>query len=285
MSTRGHNMPADHSSARRKARVPWVGLAACRAVSLTIVLVTLWGCRDPQELEVAYGQRRGVAAKSINGTSVLAGMFEEAGFQVSTWRNLATELQLYDVIVWRADDFGPPDDEVRQFFEQWFASREPKTLVYIGRDYNAAPYYWESVLPSAPTAERIEVMRRKARAAAQHDTDRLAMPADETIEWFTMRRDHPRREPTQLHGSWSTGIDVVQTDIRTQGLLDIPTDQERLALWQSGARGVSETGVRVAIERWPNHAGQPRDETCLGQRSTHRGHERFVLVEPTAGEP
>ena len=130
------------------------------------------------------------------------------------------------MIVWAPDDFGPPGDEVRQFFEQWFASREPKTLVYIGRDYNAAPYYWEAVLPSAPAAERIEVMRRRARAAAQHDADRLDMPADETIEWFTMRRDHPRRRATQLDGSWSAGIDVAQTDIRTQGLLQIPTDKE-----------------------------------------------------------
>ena len=210
-----------------------VGTAACRAVSLLIVLVTLSGCRDSQELEVAYGQRRGAAARSVNGTSVLAGMFEEAGFQVSTWRYLATDLQRYDVIVWAPDDFGPPGDEVRQFFEQWFASQEPKTLVYIGRDYDAAPYYWESVLPSAPAAERIEVMRRRARAAAQHDADRLDMPADETIEWFTMRRDHPRRRATQLHGSWSAGIDVAQTDIRTQGLLQIPTDKELRALWQN----------------------------------------------------
>jgi hypothetical protein len=272
MRTGGQDMPADHASARRKVRVLWMGMAACRTVSLTIVLVTLAGCRDSQELEVAYGQRRGAAARSINGTSVLAGMFEEAGFRVSTWRYLATELQRYDVIVWAPDDFGPPGDEARQFFDQWFASREPKTLVYIGRDYSAAPYYWESVLPSAPTAERIEVMRRQARAASQHDADRLDMPADETTEWFTMRRDYPRRRATQLHGSWSTGIDVAQTDIRTQGLLQIPTDKELLAMWKNAV---------PAEYRQPDYESLLNDgQTTLASRVTKPawGDGRLIVV-------
>ena len=147
-------------------------------------------------------------------------------------RRLATDLQRCDVIVWAPDDFDPPGPEVQQFFQQWLASQESKTLVYIGRDYDAEPHYWEAVLPTAPAAERIEVMRRRAQAAAQHDLARLIMPVDETIEWFTMRRDYPRREATQLQGSWSAGVNVARTDIHTQGLLQIPTDQELQAVWQ-----------------------------------------------------
>ena len=84
MRTRGHDMRVDYSSAPRRVDVRCAAAAACRAVSLLIVLAAVSGCRDSQELEVSYGQRRGVAGKSINGTSVLAGMFEEAGHKVST---------------------------------------------------------------------------------------------------------------------------------------------------------------------------------------------------------
>jgi hypothetical protein len=84
-------------------------------------------------------------------------------------------------------------------------------------------------------------MRRRARAAAQHDLERLDMPVDETTEWFTMRRDYPRQRATRLHGSWSAGIDVAQTDIHTQGLLEIPTHQELQALWQSSTPATYQT--------------------------------------------
>ena len=105
---------------------------------------------------------------------------------------------------WAPDSFRPPGQEVRQFFQEWFASEESKTLVYIGRDYDAEPYYWEAVWPTAPAAEQIEVMRA-GPGSSEHDQARLDMPAAETIEWFTMRRDCPRRKATQLEGRWSAG--------------------------------------------------------------------------------
>jgi hypothetical protein len=70
---------------------------------------------------------------------------------------------------------------------------------------------------------------------------RLAMPVDETIEWFTMRRDYPRQKVSRLQGSWSAGVEVAQTDIYTQGLLQIPTRQELQALWQSATPTTYQT--------------------------------------------
>lgn len=230
MRTRGHGMPADRPG-RRTDCARDAGTVARRALGLLFVLAALAGCRDTQDLEVAYGQRRGTSAGSVNGTSVLAGMFDEAGFQVSSASHLAASLHRCDVIVWAPDDFRPPAAEAREFFEVWFASQERKTLVFIGRDYDAAPFYWEAVSASAPVAARVELMRRRARATAEHDTRRLDMPAEETIEWFTARRDHPRRKATRLDGPWSAGIDAAQSDIHTQGLLQIPTDAELSTLW------------------------------------------------------
>ena len=51
-------------------------------------------------------------------------MFDEAGFKVYSWKNLTPQLQRYDVIVWAPDDFGLPDSEVVEFFDEWLASAE-----------------------------------------------------------------------------------------------------------------------------------------------------------------
>ncbi len=210
------------------------GYGRKRCLGLFLLLAMLTGCRGAVDLEDAYGQRRGAGGSSVNGTSVLAGMFRQAGFQVSSVNRLSSaSLHRCDVVVWAPDDFRPPDADVRQFFEEWFASDRPKTLVYIGRDYDAAPDYWEAVLASAPASERVALMRRRALAIADHEARRLDMPADATIEWFTMQRDRPPRKAEQLGGPWSAGVEESRTDIRTRGLLQIPTDEELEQLWSS----------------------------------------------------
>jgi hypothetical protein len=228
---------------RRAQRFETGGVVKHRAVvsphretgfkSLVLLVLSLVGCRTPDALETTYGQRRAEAGKSVNGTSILADMFDEAGFKVYSWKYLTPQLQRYDVIVWAPNDFGLPDSDVIDFFEEWLSSSEGKTLVYIGRDYDAACPYWDSVMSSAPAEQRIALLRRRARAAAQHDAERLSMPADGSREWFTVRRDEPRHMSTELNGPWSAGIEVAQTDIRTQGLLATPTRDELLKLWDS----------------------------------------------------
>lgn len=223
-----------HLSVRQRTGASRAPTGAGRRTGLLAVLLfclAVGGCRRAEELQTAYGQRRGKAAASVNGTSVLAGLFSEAGFRVTSYSYLSANLQRCDVIVWAPDDFRVPDKETREFFEKWLASRERKTLVYIGRDYDAALAYWDDVLPSAPAAERLELMRRRAEAAADYDVRRLDMPVQETIEWFTVRRDRPRRQVTKLWGPWSVGINAEKAAICVRGLLDIPTDVELQTLW------------------------------------------------------
>ena len=64
------------------------------------------------------GSRRGTPGKaSVNGTAVLAGMFEEAGHRVVTASRLSPTLDRMDVIVWAPDDFRPPSEEVSAYLE------------------------------------------------------------------------------------------------------------------------------------------------------------------------
>ena len=77
-------------------------------------------------------------AKSVNGTAVLSGMFLQAGHKVSSWHRLSPKLEKDDVIIWAPDAFGDPGKEQREWLENWLSAEDGRTLVYIGRDYDAA---------------------------------------------------------------------------------------------------------------------------------------------------
>jgi hypothetical protein len=197
----------------------------CRAFLMLVVVVT--GCAGEDELDDVYGLRRGTHASSVNGTVVLSSMFEEADFRVYSWRRLAPRLEAYQTIVWFPNDFGPPSDEQRVFLEDWLAEEANRTLVYVGRDYDASVDYWRMILPQTPVAEREEVMRRAAESLAEQMTRRLAMPKDDCFEWFVVQRGAARRQITELSGDWAENLNGEEAAIRVTGQLTIP-DAEQL---------------------------------------------------------
>lgn len=184
------------------------------------------GCSPPR-IDGTYGQRRGSdGGPSVNGTAVLASMFEEAGHRVSTWRRLSPKLEECQTIVWFPDDFEPPTVEQRDFFEWWLYNEPGRTVVYVGRDFDATPTYWNHVLPTAPPEQRMEVLRRAATAQATHDASRARMPADEKVEWFTINRDKTHRKVNTLSGPWSVNIDAAKVDIELASRLSLPSQSD-----------------------------------------------------------
>ncbi|MGE0756935.1 MAG: DUF4350 domain-containing protein [Pirellulaceae bacterium] len=182
----------------------------------------LAGC-SATEIDATYGRRRGSPGmESVNGTAVLAHLFEQAGFRVMTWRRLSPKLYEFQTIVWFPDSFQPPTDEQRWFLERWLGEEPGRTLVYVGRDYDATMDYWQKVQPTTPPAQVQEVARRLALAQARFDNRRAAMPKLETNNWFRVRRDAVRRDPRQFTGAWATGLDGSRAEIRLNGRLEIP---------------------------------------------------------------
>ncbi len=211
-----------------------VGRSATLALGLLLLLA---GCGKEELLKTEYGQRRGNASASVNGTSVLAEMFREAGTRPATVINLSARMDKYDVIVWAPDDFAMPPESAREFLETWLASASGRTLVYIGRDYDAACEYWETMVAQAPAAQRFEVMRRAAQARAAHSHARIEMPKEQVCEWFVMRRDFPGRTVDSLSGPWTLGQRDAQ--LWSQGRLDMPSEKELATLWKGNSPSVS----------------------------------------------
>lgn len=195
------------------------------AIALAIMCVSI-GCA-PAQVKTTYGKRRGSdGGPSVNGTAVLAGMFEEAGHRVNSWPRLSPKLEECQTIVWFPDDFKPPTVEQRDFLEWWLFNESGRTLIYVGRDYDASPTYWQQVLQAAPPEQRMEVMRREATARASHDAARNRIPDADLAEWFTVHRNEPFRNVKTLKGPWSENVDATQVDIELAGRLELPGESD-----------------------------------------------------------
>jgi len=197
--------------------------AACGVALLACALATtLAGCGG-EKLDGAYGKRRGnPGGRSVNGTSVVANMFEDAGHDVTTLKHLSPALERYDVIVWAPDSFDPPSRDERQYLEDWLTMGSNRLLIYIGRDFDAEPLYWETIQPTAPAEQTKEVQRRLARAQSEYHSRRTDLPKEEYCRWFTARRDGVRRRVKSLRGPWSEKIDPEKAEIYLWGRFDAP---------------------------------------------------------------
>jgi len=189
--------------------------APCRAPRLLLLLIhailLLNGCAPPsQGLNVDYGSRRGEGRTSVNGTSVLGSMFARAGYEVSSWRRLSPRLQQEEVIVWAPDTFAVPSDAEIDYLENWLSEQEGRTLVYIGRDYDAAWDYWQSVLDSNPD-HPVSVRRQLARITAGHSARRSFYDEDSRdCRWFRWTIDEPPLVVRSPRGPWAQAAEGAQ---------------------------------------------------------------------------
>jgi hypothetical protein len=110
-------------------------------------MLVAFGC-GPDRLETQYGRHRLTGQQgSVNGTDVLAAMFSDAGHDVHFRRTLVTdEMEAADIVVWFPDDEAAPRDEVCKWFDTWLSEYPGRTLVFVGRDFDAGPLYWKYMI-------------------------------------------------------------------------------------------------------------------------------------------
>ena len=191
------------------------------------------GCGS-EELDTTYGLRHSLAGRdSVNGTAALSNMFKKAKFRVNGWRRLSPKLEEYDVIVWFPNDYEPPSKKHRKFLEDWLGNKSGRTLIYVGRDYDAATTYWRSVMPSVPPEQAMEVSRRLATLTSEQAKARAAIKVDEHHDWFTLEKAQPQGRVTKLSGPWSTGINSEKEEMYLNTSLASPTEEQNTA-WRAG---------------------------------------------------
>ena len=186
------------------------------------------GCGQA-EIGTEYGERKGFQPTSVNGTAVFGEMFQRAGHNVFSWRLLSPRLrERADAIVWFPDDFDPPKDEVRKWLDEWLAAKPGRTLIYVGRDFDAAPWYYQKVAPLAPADQQSELRSRGRRAQRAFDARRGKLPASKDADWFTLRGDAKPRTVRTLQGDpeWTASVDAKKLEIRLHSRLEPSPDAD-----------------------------------------------------------
>jgi hypothetical protein len=171
--------------------------------------LTVGGCAE-QDLETSYGgQRSLLSTASVNGTDVFANLFTAAGHEVDSRRVLITSaMQSVETIVWFPDDFAAPEPDVCQWFDQWLSDGSGRTLIYVGRDFDAAPLYWRKMAPLAPPDQQ-QAFRSRASQAALRARGRADANSDDlACDWFTIEPGDAGEpgDTGDLAGPWSQGI-------------------------------------------------------------------------------
>ncbi len=206
-----------------------------------LLLVALSGCGQ-EYIENEYGrQHLPATAGSVNGTDVLAAMFEAAGHDVHTRRTLVTdEMTAADVVVWFPDDTFAPREEVCDWFDEWLVEEPGRTLIFVGRDFNAEPQYWDFHYNRKPPADGGDSDTPDKSEAKDAEKDKEAnedKPAEESDEpkavpddkddddsdeekslecrWFYYE---PGKKVTvrELSGPWAAGIDAKKARIEVE---------------------------------------------------------------------
>ena len=201
------------------------GLRLCY-LQYCLLGVALFGGCSGEQLVDEYGEVRGdVGKQSVNGTAVLADLFTQAGCRVRRWSRMSPRLEHADIIVWIPDSFGPPSVEHRRFVDRWLQGDQGRTLIYVGRDYDARLTYWEKMLKkTASYSESDRIRYESKRRMAQRDHERLrnAFDGDPYGGWFIAQRNATRETAKKLAGPWSTDLQTGEVDLELWTRLNLP---------------------------------------------------------------
>jgi hypothetical protein len=158
-------------------------------------------------------------------------MLLDAGHSVISRTSLSPGLNdTADVIVWFPDDFRAPDSQVVSWLQRWLVSKTGRSVVYIGRDFDAAVEYWQKVSPTAPVEQAAEFKRRSDEAQGAFDDARKQLRDGDACSWFTVKTLAAPRRVTTLAGPWSRGVDVTKCDMRLYSTFQFdPADEVLLS--------------------------------------------------------
>ena len=168
------------------------------------MLLLIAGCYS--NLDSHYGVRSGViGGSSVNGTAVLGKMFAQEGHSVSSWSRLSPRLQRADTIVWVPNEFDPPSEEVCEWLDDWLYEEEGRTLVYVERDFDAAPNYWTKITPLAPASQKKEVGARLGPRSGRRECRACRLAQDRRLRMVRRRSNRPGTQSNEPGGPVERG--------------------------------------------------------------------------------
>ena len=163
-----------------------------RSSSWLLLILFVAGCNRNKELVSEYGKVAGEKGGiSVNGTSVLYSMFRERGFRTKRLRKISPRLNRYDTVIWFPDNYQSPSPEAVEALQNWLDEGLGRTLIYVGRDFDAEIDYYTQLLAIAGPKDREEIVRSLVEAKMKQDSRIRRYVGDDTTEfcdWFKIER-------------------------------------------------------------------------------------------------
>jgi hypothetical protein len=110
---------------------------------------------------------------------------------------------------------------VIEWFDGWLSARRGRTLVYVGRDFDASALYWRKMAPLAPVGERARYEARAAASGVRTQISARLTPERRKCDWFELTDVTPR-QIHELSGPWSRDVDAAKAEIEINTAL-VPT--------------------------------------------------------------
>ncbi len=190
-------------------------LTHCLTAIAAVSLLVLCGCEE--QLETGYGRAFGTGySTSVNGTMVFQRMVKGSRRDVDRYGRISPRWQKYQTVYWFPDGFAAPDDETLDRIEAWLAADWNRTLVLVGRDFNAESLYWEWLREQADDDPDRELERGLVDAITG-DLSIQNRVGHRDCDWY-QTRTFPFQRATQLNGPLAKGIDTSRTDLRFSSL-------------------------------------------------------------------
>ena len=127
-----------------------------------MALVIGSGCSQ-QGPETIYGSAEGT---SLNGTRTFADLLRHQGHTVRSAWSLTEPLAGWaNVLVRFSTKPGPIDRDEADWYSEWLDGEPGRSLIYVVRDYDAEPEYWDRVVQATDVPIRRRTPRRCPVAA------------------------------------------------------------------------------------------------------------------------
>lgn len=255
----------------------WVSVAAIVAVLLltgVIVLASPFGPIQARDIRTDYGKRTGPAMRSVNGTSVFAGMFGQRCRSISTWSRLSPRLKRSDVIVWVPNSFELPEKEAIDYLENDWLARDDnrfRTLIFVARDFDAGIDYWQQQADSAKGQSYLESRSQLARMQSDHALQRAYTAVAMKSDWFTIESNQSFTDVKADRGEWfaelqknlrqlnsetnSSSVTKSELTFPAAGVMDWPEPKNRSGRKYEVLLGSEETPLIVKLTddfAWPD---------------------------------
>lgn len=186
------------------------------------------GCGS-SEIDTTHGRSRGA---SINGTGAFFELLRQRGNEVRTAIRATDTLASWSNVVVRfASHPGPPDQKEAKWLFEWLMAAPGRKVVYIPRDFDSEPEFWEAVLAAQPSTakaddlDRIKKKRDQARSWINNLPSRPKDPA-KPADWFAVDTTNSKStECKLLEGPWSEDVDAKGAAVNKHETFKVENDE------------------------------------------------------------